>query len=672
MGQAGNIQEIFLMEVTELVARLEQNLLALDGAPEDRGLIEEIFRDAHTIKGSAGVAGFAALSGFVHDMESVLDGIRQGRLRANARVVSLLLEGVDHVRAVTAALAAGEAPPEGDGRALGERLRDAASAGDGGASGGGGAGGETGGVGAVGGAAGSGAAAGERALRIAIRLPERLFDTGTDPLLLLHELADLGELAAVRPDLSRLPDLEALDPTALYLGWDVVLRTTADPAEVRGVFLFVEDDGDIRVEAVGEEENASAPAPDGPAAGDAAPPAAERGGASRPFRDQAGFIKVPVPKLDGLVNTTGELTITIARVSQVLTRHAAGDPRLQGLGEELGMLARQLQDQVMSLRMLPLEGVFNRFQRLVRDKAAEMGKRIRLEVQGAETEMDKSVIEQVADPLKHLIRNALDHGIEPPEERRRQGKPEQGTIRLRAYHSGGSVVVEVEDDGRGIDREKVLDKARRMGVVRDGAEPGDDEVYQLIFHPGLSTAERVTDLSGRGVGMDVVRTNLAALRGSIDVASAPGRGTLFRIRLPLTLAIIDTLEARVGETVIALPKLSILECLQPKRRQYKTIEGRGEVIELRGEILPLVRLAHVLGIAGAAEDPCRALVVVAEHGRKKLCLLVDDIIGDQQAVVKSLEENFVKVKGTAGAAIRGDGSVSLIADIAGIARLAFA
>ncbi len=382
----------------------------------------------------------------------------------------------------------------------------------------------------------------------------------------------------------------------------------------------------------------------------------------------ASTIRVETEKLDKLMNLVGELVIGVARVSQLAR---GGDEEMAGAVEALEHISRDLQEQVMRVRMIPVEGTFKRFQRVVRDLAAELGKKIRLEMSGTETELDKNVIEQIVDPLKHLIRNSADHGIEPPEERVRLGKPEEGTIWLRAYQREGKIVIEVADDGRGIDVNKVYAKAVERGLVQPGVQLSDAEIFSFMFLPGFSTAERVTEVSGRGVGLDVVKQNIESLRGSVEVESELGRGTVFRIKLPLTLAIIDGMAVRLGEEILTVPLLSIVETIRPRREDVKTVEGRGELIQVREEFIPLVRLHEVLELPAEKDDPAQALVVIIESVGRRFGVLVDDILGEQQAVIKSLEQNYKKVDGIAGATILGDGRVSLILDIHGLETLAF-
>jgi two-component system chemotaxis sensor kinase CheA len=402
-----------------------------------------------------------------------------------------------------------------------------------------------------------------------------------------------------------------------------------------------------------------------------APSGASSGRALAPVGHSASAtIRVDTDKLDKLVNLVGELVIGVARVKQISGETFSEE--LNGAVEGLDHISRDLQEQVMKVRMIPVEGTFSRFQRVVRDLAAELGKDIRLVMSGTETELDKNVIEQIADPLKHLVRNSADHGLETPQARAAAGKPTTGTIWLRAYQQEGQIIIEVADDGAGIDRERVLNKALERGLAVAGTAYSEQEVFGFMFQPGFSTAEKVTEVSGRGVGLDVVRQNIESLRGTVEVESTPGAGTTFRIKLPLTLAIIDGMTVSVGREIVTIPLLSIVESLRPKPEELTTVEGRGELVSVRGEYLPLVRLHQVFDLPTERVDPTQALVVIIESVSRRFGVLVDDILGEQQAVIKSLEQNWRKVEGVAGATILGDGRVSLILDIHGLTKLAFA
>jgi two-component system chemotaxis sensor kinase CheA len=374
--------------------------------------------------------------------------------------------------------------------------------------------------------------------------------------------------------------------------------------------------------------------------------------------------------VDRLINLVGELVITQSMVARIVTDFT---PECLGaLRDAVGQMdrhARDLQERVMAVRMLPIRTVFNRFPRVVRDLAQARGKEVRIEAAGEETELDKSIIELISDPLTHLVRNAVDHGIERPEVRRQAGKDEVGCIKLRAYQLGGNIYIEVGDDGAGLNRERILAKAIEGQLVSPDEALGDEQVFALIFLPGFSTAEQVSEVSGRGVGMDVVKRNLETLGGSVAIQSEPGHGTTFRVKLPLTLAILDGPSVQVGAETYILPLVSIVESVQPKRGDLNAVFGSGETVTVRGQVLPMLRLHRLFAIAPRSEDPTRGLVVIVEHDGRKVALLVDDLLGQQQVVIKSLETNFQKLPGVAGATILGDGRVALILDVPGLAAL---
>ncbi len=381
-------------------------------------------------------------------------------------------------------------------------------------------------------------------------------------------------------------------------------------------------------------------------------------------------MRVATAKVDKLVDLVGEVVIAQSVAGQILSGFSmARLGELLAAFSELERNTRELQERVMAVRMQPIGGVFSRFPRLVRDLASATGKRVALTITGEDTELDKGVIEQLADPLTHLVRNAVDHGIETPEQRRRAGKPEQGMVRLEAFHEEGSVMVEVSDDGRGLDVERIRAKAIERGLIGPEEALEEDEVRALIFRPGFSTAESVSDISGRGVGMDVVRRNVEALNGVIAVASDPGRGSRFRIRLPLTVAILDGQLLKIGAETYVLPLVAIRESIRPRPQQLKEVAGKGEAVLVRGRPLPLIRLHALLGLEGAVTDAASGAVVVVEHEGRGLALLVDELLGQQPVVIKSLESHFRKVEGVMGATILGDGRAAFILDVAGIAHL---
>ncbi|MBI5136613.1 MAG: chemotaxis protein CheA [Nitrospirae bacterium] len=692
MGIENELKGIFLEESREHVASLENDLLALEeaaGGAADPELVNRIFRAAHTIKGGSGSVGYPELMGFTHTMENVLDRVRQNALAVDRELISLLLSCVDCIaRMLDAMDHAGEVPSEAERAALATRLN-----------------GFLGGTVAAAQAAGDQAVAvvtaldkgrktgRERCFRIRMRLAPDVLESGTDPAMLLTELADHGTLAVEQVNLEQVPALDAMDPYRLYLSWDLTLTGHVTRDDVEGVFIFVSEGShiDITEEAPAAPVNQNSTAQVGalditeeaPAAAVSveAAPAAPRAEATvraetapRPEAQGGGkgpsSIRVDTQRLDRLVNLVGELVIGQARVAQACLKDGATPEAIAAI-ESIDRITRELQDEAMGMRMLPIGPTFVQFQRVVRDLAVSQGKQVNLEIKGKETELDKSIIEKIGDPLKHMVRNAVDHGLETPAERRAAGKPEEGTLTMAAYHQEGNIVIEIADDGKGLNAEAIAAKAVREGVIPADHNLSESQVHALIFHPGLSTAQKVTDLSGRGVGMDVVKRNIEELRGRVSIESTPGKGTRFKIALPLTLAIIDGMAISVGPQVFLIPLLSIVESVRPRPGDLKSVSGRDEWVTLRGESLPLIRLHEMLGVPGkacAAED---SLVVVENMGRR-YGLLVNDILGQQQVVIKSIEQHYKAVDGVAGASILVDGRVAMILDVAALVRRAFA
>ena len=469
--------------------------------------------------------------------------------------------------------------------------------------------------------------------------------------------------------------LEASDMLrSLIADLDEAVKKDVAPAVNPGVVDLID-----RLRAVAEGRDASARATStspAPAAEPAAAPADRRAGADRRKNDRRqqdttgeGTVKVSTERLDSLINMVGELVIAESMVSQNVASLAKGNHRLlRNLGH-LGKITRELQDLSMAMRMVPIQGVFQKMTRVVRDLAQKAGKQVDLIITGGETELDRNVVEAIHDPLIHMVRNSADHGIELPADRQTAGKPTTGRIELKAQHKAGSIVIEISDDGRGLNKKKILRKAIDAGIIREGQELDEQEIFRLIFHAGLSTAEKVTDVSGRGVGMDVVRRNIEALRGQIEITSTEGKGATFAIRLPLTLAVIDGLLVRVGEERYILPITSIEQSLRPKAQQISTVQNRGEVCMVRGDLLPLFRLHRLFDVKPRNEDPTQALVVIVRDNERQCCLLVDELLGQQQVVIKSLGESVGQVPGVSGGAILGDGNVCLILDVPGLIAL---
>jgi two-component system chemotaxis sensor kinase CheA len=706
--------QIFVTESDELLADLEQGLVGLESDDADGEVINRVFRAAHTLKGNAGFAGVEAIVHLAHVMEDGLDRVRAGTLAASSELVSALLAAVDALRELVAVVASGAVPAmRSEHQALLHRLTLAVEGGTH----------PREPVAAAEAAVSKTASVPEsRVFSVQMKFRPDLFATGQDPALLVLELAELGELISVSVDDSRLPPLEQLEPDQCYLAWEAVLRTTASRSDVESVFLFVAEENEITIQdvsaahhagvditaadkRVGEllieeglvrardvEEAAAAQRRIGDLLieqGKVAPEAVERvlakQAAARKVR-QSASIRIDTQKLDRVVNLVGELVIAVAQVNR-----KARDPRVRledrvASAEQLDQIGRELQEQVLALRMVPLQETFERFKRAVRDTATELGKYVILETAGAETELDKNVVEQLVDPLKHMVRNCVAHGIEGPAERVACGKSDTGRVYLRAAQREGHIVIEIADDGRGIDPEVVLAKARERGLVPEGKTLSERQVFDLLFLPGFSTAKQVDEISGRGVGLDVVRRNVEQLRGQIEVESVVGRGTTFRIRLPLTLAIIDGMSVRVGESTVTVPLGSVVELIEPSANNLKTIEGEGEVVDVRGDVLPMVRLGEVLALGGTtahARDRAShdAKIVVVENEGRKFGVFVDRVLGMDQAVIKTLDTSFAvfgrlapgyeRPRGIAGATILGDGTVGLILDVNGLERMAF-
>jgi two-component system chemotaxis sensor kinase CheA len=629
----------FFEESFEGLELMERELLRLDRGGSEA--LHAVFRAAHSIKGGAGTFGFAAVAAYTHHVETLLDEMRSGKRAVAAPLVDLLLKATDALRLLltaardgtpldSAAVAAVQAEVEA-------QLQQAPAA--------------------AAPVATPAAAAGETCFRIRFAPHAGLFRSGNDPLLILRELAGLGRLET-QCELPAQPDFAACDPESCHLAWNLRLRTMRQRSDVLEVFAWVEGECELQVEAEGAAPAAapsSAPAATAPRPADAAPA-------------DGGSVRVGTAKIDALINLVGELVITQAMLAQ----HAGAlDPvqnekLLAGL-QQLDRNTRQLQEAVMATRMLPIDAVFSRFPRMLRDLAARLDKEVRLETQGEATELDKSMIEKISDPLTHLVRNAVDHGIETRQQRLAAGKSAEGCIRLSAAHQGGMIVIRVADDGAGLDRARILAKARSQGLAVNEAM-SDAEVWQLIFAPGFSTAEKVSDISGRGVGMDVVKRNVEALGGRVEVESQPGAGASVSIRLPLTLAILDGMSVAVGDETFIVPLNCVVESLQPQASQLRSVAGQGLLLKVREEYLPLVPLHALFRIPGAVSEPQAGIVVVLEADGRKAALLVDQLVGQQQVVVKSLEHNFRRVAGVSGATILGDGRVALILDAAGMVR----
>jgi two-component system chemotaxis sensor kinase CheA len=641
----------FFEESREGLDAMESGLLSMEGGNHDAELINSVFRAAHSIKGGAATFGFDAVAAMTHLLETLLDEIRAGKRPLEAAAIDAMLGSVDTLRALLGECETGKPADPAAVDAVKARLNAVLS-----------------------GAAAPAASAAKKveeepeAWQIGFTPAPSLFMSGNDPLRILRELETLAPLE-VQAKLEKLPPFAQLDPLQACIAWDLGLLGKVPRAAVADVFSWIEDECELDIQpralvkaaAVAEAAQAAAPAADKPAL--AAVPGS---GTPAAHAESTESIRVSVDKIDVLINLVGELVITQAMLKQV---SAGIDPteaeRLFAGLEQLERNTRDLQEAVIGVRMLPVDAVFRRFPRLVRDLSSRLSKQVRLRTIGEGTELDKGLIEKIADPLVHLVRNSIDHGLETPDARKAAGKDETGTITLAASHQGGHIVIEVADDGRGLNRERILAKAAERGLaVPDN--PTDSQVWDLIFQAGFSTAEAVTDLSGRGVGMDVVRKNIQALGGEVQLESSYGAGTRVVIRLPLTLAILDGMTISIGDEVLILPLSHVLEALQPKDAEIGTVGVDGRVLRMRGEYLPILSLAKHYGYT--PREGGEPLIVVVEGDGQKIALEVDELLGQQQVVVKNIERNYRRVAGISGATILGDGRVALIVDIGSLVR----
>lgn len=663
MDELQQFKDTYITECYELLEDMESRLLHLDEDNADLEELNAIFRCAHSIKGGAGAFGFDQITSFTHVLEALLDGMREGKVPPSRDAVDALLKSVDIVKKLVMAAQAGEKLPDDFGQDVVTELQAVAI---------------MGGVNAshqTKTATTTAVASNDLVLYTITFSPHKnLFSSGNEPLFIIRELQTLGKLTT-EIDYSKLPDVQHIQHDECHLAWKFDLETTKGMAAIKEVFEFVEDACDLKINMIGgfsvPEKNAEGqsvrqdnqPKPEQVAANQAAKkgPTEE---APTPTANVVSSIRVDVDKVDRLVNMVGELVITQAMLS-AQSRHLPID-QYQGLLDginELSQHTRELQEAVMSVRMQPVKSIFSRMPRIVRDLSKQLGKEIRMETTGENTEVDKTLIEQLSDPLTHMIRNSVDHGIEKPEDRVKNGKPAEGVIRLAADHRGGRIVIEISDDGGGINREKVLSRAKEKGLVAADATLTNEEIDNLVFMPGFSTAEVVTNISGRGVGMDVVKRNIQGLGGTVEIANHPGQGTVLSVSLPLTLAILDGMIIRVGKEHYIIPISSIIETMRPKADEVKKLADGNDVINVRGDFISVLYLHERFNIVGAEHDPSKALVVLVEANRQKFGVVVDELVGQQQVVIKSLTENADPVKGISGATILGDGKVSLILDI---------
>ncbi|MEC8104953.1 MAG: chemotaxis protein CheA [Pseudomonadota bacterium] len=678
--------QVFFEESFEGLDVMESELLDMDPSDVDDETVNNIFRAAHSIKGGAGTFGFMPVSEFTHVVETLLDEIRAGKRSMEPRYVDLFLQSVDCLRGMLSDMQDGNEPETERpaelrtefetilGMAQEEQAVEDTSVG----------GQDAGWI-------------------IDVKPHTDLLMTGNEPFRMFRELQELvgeGNLE-VLANTDGIPELTSLNPEDCTIHWRLTVTAATPVEEIKAIFEWVEDECDLtytplagdgaNAEADASSDDAAssgdtalvAPVAEAGAADSAAPTAAvqsEASPADKPAKAakapkaskkaaESSSIRVSIDKVDSLINMVGELVITQSMLGQLgqdfdLSRLA----KLQEGLSQLEQNTRELQESVMKIRMMPISFAFSRFPRLVRDLGGQLGKKVLLETIGEQTELDKTVMEKINDPLVHLVRNSMDHGLETTEDRIAAGKSEEGTITLNAYHQGGNIVIEVADDGAGLNEDRILKKAIEKGLVPENNSLSPEEIHNLIFLPGFSTAEAVSDISGRGVGMDVVRRNIQALNGSIEVKSQRGVGSTFIIRLPLTLAILDGQLVRVCEETYIFPLVSIVESIQIHRSSLNHVTGSQYVMQLRDEYIPIVRLDEIFGLRDASDTVDEMMLVVVEGDNEKIGIVVDDLLGQQQVVIKSLEQNYQKVSGISGATILGDGTVALIIDISSIGK----
>lgn len=686
------IKQVFLAETKELLDNLENDIVHYEET-KNAELIHAIFRYVHTLKGGSGMAGYDDVYQFTHALENVLDMVRNGTIPMNELLTDIVFASIDVIR-LRLYTDEDESKVQEKFNLLQEKIKEI-----------------------------------EQILqekdkeqtpeeekegepqpvynffRVKTKFREDIFKSGIDPLIIMEDLASLGTFVELRVNRNDVPLLDDLDPEKCYLSWDVVLKTKSKEEALDDVFVFVRDDNEITITNVTKNYVAQPVIEDVPKLGElllskgmltekeyedviqehektkkkvgeiaVTKGYVEEQDVSVALKEQetikkhisTSTLRVDAKKIDNLMNLLGEMVIGfsgIKRVAEEIEDEKAY--RLNNALYGVDRIIREFQEHLMRIRMVPIGPVFEQYRRFIRDTAKAHDKNIHLEIWGGDTEIDKTVIERISDPLKHLIRNAVDHGIESPKVREEKGKPREGTVILKAYHQEGNIYIEVSDDGGGIDKQKVLQKAIATGVIGKNDEIPDAKIFDLLFAPGFSTAESVGDLSGRGVGLDVVKTNIEALRGSVEIVSEPDKGTTFKIKLPLTLAIIDGMLVRVSHETFIIPILSIIESIKPKPADIKTVENKGQVVHVRGEYVPLLHLHKEFYLPQTIANPWDGIIVIVESQGRALGLVVDELVGQQQIVIKSLDKEITSSRAISGAAILGDGTIALIIDVHG-------
>ena len=680
--------QVFFEESYEGLDVMESALLNIDLSEIDDETINEIFRAAHSIKGGSGTFGFKEIAEFTHVVETLLDLIRSDQFEMKSDHVDLFFRSVDCIRTLINQLENGiscDMEVADELKALFTTLLDGESAEGAGSSA----------EGADSNDADSAAAtkthdsqSGAEGWEIYFKPELDILRTGNDPVRMFRELSELGELSVIAVT-DEIPSISDIDPEACYMAWNLTLFGRATKEQVNEVFEWVVDDSELVItplilqsepldepvtltnEDLVVDESDATNEFEGKKTSDGKSSTTKKAVAKKDVKSESASIRVGTDKIDDLINMVGELVITQSMLSELGKEFSIENmPKLMEGLEQMSMHTRELQENVMRIRMLPISFAFSRFPRLVHDMSKNLNKKVELVLLGEQTELDKTVMERIGDPLVHLVRNSLDHGLELPEKRLALGKDEMGKITLNAFHQGGNIIIQIIDDGAGLNKERILSKAIENGLVSASDHLSDDQINDLIFLPGFSTAEAVTDISGRGVGMDVVRRNIQELNGSVEVESTEGEGSVFTIRLPLTLAILDGQLISVGEQVYIFPLVSIVESIQTHDQMIHRVSGGCDVLRLRNEYIPIVKLWDVFNIKPKHETVEDGLLVIVEGDNIKIAVLVDDLLGQQQVVIKSIRENYRPVHGVSGATILGNGTVSLILDISGLIKLA--
>lgn len=647
-----NPVDTFFQEADDLLSEIESVALSMVGAGSADEVINQIFRAFHTLKGSGAMFGFEDVARFTHHVESLLDLVRDGVVPASRELSNLILAAADHIGLLLAAARGGVSVPQGSEDALLQQVRELSAIPAGAASN------DLEQATADAPHSSSKEPACNQLWRIVFRPNPSLLAVGGNPLLLFRDLKKLGE-CSIEGHFDAVPQLASLEPDVCYLWWTIDLTAAVSIDDIRDVFLFVEDGSELKIEPI-------------------APPAVVNVAEVLQARPQAAVtplaasasakdstVRVPSRKLDRLVNLVGELVMNRSRLASAVARY--GVPELLAPVEEIERLVAELRDEVLQIRMMPIGSLFGRFRRLVHDLSAQLGKEVELVTEGAETELDKSILDQLGEPLVHLLRNSVDHGIETPAERLAKGKPRRGTIRLAATHLGSDVIVRIEDDGAGLNREKIRAKAVGKQIISSDAALSDKEILNLILLPGFSTADAVTSVSGRGVGMDVVKRQIDALRGSLALASEFGHGACVSLTLPLTLAIIEGLLVEIGENQFIIPMAEVTENVEISQTERIRNNGRN-VTAVRGELIPYIDLRESFHIAGA--PPPVSKIVLVRYEEQRIGLVVDRVMGTHQTVIQALGKFFKGIHVISGSTVMGDGRVALILDVAGLVRLA--